>query len=459
MRRVMTLVAIVFELGAVACGDESSHVGGESGDESGGEEPIPTTPTEIAQDWFVERCAVLAGELRCWAGRSLGIGEIEIRRDRAHLQRDVYRPQPIPAIDFGGEAVVSVSEPGAVCAVLESGAARCWGENASFGLGIAESEDVVIGDDVTERGISTPTLDLGTDVRVAQITVSSSCARFDDGRVKCWGAYPYGTESDETLGDDPGEMGDALPFIDLGTGVRAVGLVGGSGRSCVWTEEGQVKCWGANSRGQCGVRFGIDNRIGDAPGEMGDALPFVDLGTDVRVIQVTNGVVHTCVVTDDGRVKCWGGNSEAEMVYPEGPVVPAMDFGRLGLGQKDDWPDPGGDALPYLDLGTGFVAVAVRAFWRATCAVSDDRRVKCWGADVLGWDADEDIGDDPGEMGDALPYIDLGTGRTLKMLGGYNHPVVMRDDNSVVDFVDAWRHGYGDATPPTVTHEELFGEE
>lgn len=458
MRRVMRLGAIVCLVGAVACSDESSHVGGDAGDESGGEEePIPTTPTEIAQDWFVGHCVVLEGELRCWDDLSFGDGEVEISSTRALLQRDIYRPQPIPRIDFGSP-VTHVSNVYAARCAVEREAARCWGGNSGYALGIPGEEDLLVGDETSERGVNTPTLDLGYDLRVAQVS-ATACARFDDGRIKCWGEHLYGTESDETLGDDPGEMGDALPFIDLGTGVRAVGLVGGYGRSCIWTEQGQVKCWGANSRGQCGVRFGIDDRIGDAPGEMGDALPFVDLGTDVRVIQVANGGVHTCILTDEGRVKCWGGNSEAEMVYPEGPGVPAMDFGRLGLGQKDDWPDPGGDALPYLDLGTGFIAVAVRAYSRSTCAVSDDRRVKCWGAGVLGWDNDEDMGDDPGEMGDALPYIDLGTGRTLKMIGGDLHPVVMRDDNSVVDFVDAARDGYGDATPPTVTHEELFGDE
>jgi hypothetical protein len=458
MRRVNTFAMIGCWLGVAGCGDESSYVGGsgeEAGTSEGGEEDA--SPVEIAQDRFVGNCAVLSGELRCWSDLAYGAGEIEIARDRAHLQRDVYRPTPIPTIELG-EPVVAVAEPGAVCAILDSGAARCWGENIGFGLGIPGSDEVIVGDDANERGLDTPTLDLGAGLRVLQVIVAfPMCARFDDGRVKCWGSHPYGTESDETLGDQAGEMGDNLPFIDLGENVRAAGLVGGGGHVCIWTEQGQVKCWGGNHRGECGVRFGVDDVIGDAPGEMGDLLPFVDLGSDVRVVQVTTGEVHTCVLTDEGRIKCWGGNSEPATDHPVGPNDPATWFGRLGLEQMDDWPEPGGDALPYLDLGTGFVAVAVRAYVGSTCAVSDDRRVKCWGAGLLGWAAEEDIGDEPGEMGDALPYIDLGTGRTIKMIGGYRWPIVMLDNNSVLDWRNTTLHGYGDSIPPTVTHEELFG--
>ena len=51
--------------------------------------------------------------------------------------------------------------------------------------------------------------------------------------------------------------------------------------SCVLFEGGQVKCWGANSNGELGIGNSNVRKIyiGDADGEMGDALPYLNVGT------------------------------------------------------------------------------------------------------------------------------------------------------------------------------------
>ena len=49
---------------------------------------------------------------------------------------------------------------------------------------------------------------------------ASTCARFGDGTLKCWGYNIYGQlgyGDTAHRGDGPGEMGDALPAVDLGT--------------------------------------------------------------------------------------------------------------------------------------------------------------------------------------------------------------------------------------------------
>jgi hypothetical protein len=49
------------------------------------------------------------------------------------------------------------------------------------------------------------------------------CALFRSGGVKCWGPadYSLGLGDDNPRGDDPPEMGDALPYVDL-DGMHAV---------------------------------------------------------------------------------------------------------------------------------------------------------------------------------------------------------------------------------------------
>ena len=80
-------------------------------------------------------------------------------------------------------------------------------------------------------------------------------------------------------GNQPGELGDALPFVNLGTGRTAKAIACGRYHTCAILDDGRVKCWGFNEDGRLGL--GDSNNRGDQPGEMGDALAFVNLGPDV----------------------------------------------------------------------------------------------------------------------------------------------------------------------------------
>src|SRR5205809_549964 len=103
-----------------------------------------------------------------------------------------------------------------------------------------------------------------------------------------------------------------------------------------------------------------------------------------------------------GRVQGWG------RMRPEGRV-PKHPW--LGLGDKvarGGQPSDLGDALPAVDLGTGRSAIALSAGESHTCALLDDAAIKCWGAnDVgqLGLGDTQSRGDDADELGDRLPAV------------------------------------------------------
>ena len=172
----------------------------------------------------------------------------------------------------------------------------------------------------------------------------------------------------------------------------------GSGQSCAILSHGGVKCWGANSNGEWGL--GDTNTRGVNPGEMGNNLPAVDLGTGRTATAITAGQRHTCALLDNATVKCWGRN------HP----------GQLGLGDTNDRgdnPAEMGDNLPAIDLGTGRTATAITAGASHTCALLDNATLKCWGSSEqgqLGQGNEFTRGDNANEMGNNLPAIDLGTG-------------------------------------------------
>jgi alpha-tubulin suppressor-like RCC1 family protein len=97
-----------------------------------------------------------------------------------------------------------------------------------------------------------------------------------------------------------------------------------------------------------------------------------------------------------------------------------------------------GDNLPTVDLGTGRTATAISlgsAQSAHTCALLDNAAVKCWGQGAygqLGQGNTTTLGDGANEMGENLTAIDLGTGRTATAISlGNYHTCVLLDNASV----------------------------
>lgn len=202
----------------------------------------------------------------------------------------------------------------------------------------------------------------------------------------------------DSRGDEPGEMGDALPPVDLGTGRTARSVSIGWSHTCAVLDDATTKCWGDNREGILGL--GDVAPRGSQPGQMGDALPAVDLGTGFTPSSVAAGQYFSCGVSTDGRVKCWGQNIDGVL-------------GTADATYHGESPDSMGDGLPAVDLGAGVTATAVTAGAAHACALLADGGVKCWGRNfgTLGVGDEQARGDDARLMGDHLPRVAL-TGPT-----------------------------------------------
>ena len=292
------------------------------------------------------------------------------------------------------------------CALLDNATVKCWGANTAGQLGLGDVFNR--GDDLGEMGDSLPAVDLGTGRTATAITAGGiigqkghTCALLDDATVKCWGDNVFGALGLGGIldrGDGPGEMGDFLPSVDLGTGRTATAITTGAAYSCALLDDSTVKCWGNNFAGKLGQGDTLSR--GDDLGEMGDFLPAVDLGTGRTAAAIAAGEDHTCALLDNATVKCWG----------------ASFIGQLGLGDtvdRGDGPGEMGDSLSAVDLGTGQTATTIAVGDFHTCVLLDNATVKCWGQNSffgqLGLGDVVDRGDGPGEMGDNLPVVDLGT--------------------------------------------------
>ena len=372
-------------------------------------------------------CALLGGgSVKCWgrnANGQLGLGDQPARGDEPNeMGADLV------TVDLGtGRTATAISAGNDhTCALLDDATVKCWGYNGGGQLGLGNTAPR--GDGPGEMGDNLPPVDLGTGRTANAISAGDgyTCALLDNATVKCWGANnngQLGLGNTAPRGDGPGEMGDNLPPVDLGTGRTATAIAAGGFHTCALLDNATVKCWGYNSSGELGLE-GTTTR-GDSGGEMGNSLPAVSLGNGRTATAVVAGTFHTCALLDDATVKCWGYNAS----------------GRLGLGDtnnRGDSPNPGhqmGNNLPAVDLGTGRTATAVTAGDTHTCALLDNATVKCWGfnnSGQLGLGSTISKGDNAGEMGDNLPAVDLGTGRTaIAVTTGAEHTCAVLDDTAL----------------------------
>jgi alpha-tubulin suppressor-like RCC1 family protein len=312
------------------------------------------------------------------------------------------------------------------CAVLANHQIKCWGENVYGQLGLGDTN--ARGDSANELGNGLPYVDLGAGRTVVTLwpARNHTCASLDDGSLKCWGRNEsgrLGLGDEEFRGDNLGEMGDKLPAVELGSGRHAVQVALGLRHSCAVLDNGEVKCWGNNDSGQLG--YEDTTYRGNATGTMGNQLPAVNLGTGLSAIGIAAGLTHSCALLSNQQVKCWGDGS----------------LGQLGIGangNRGDRPGTMGDTLPTVELGTGRKALQIVSGGSHMCALLDDATVKCWGdnsSGALGLGDTRARGTGANEMGDQLPALALEPGLpAMGLAGGESHACAVL----LAGFIKCW---------------------
>ena len=352
-------------------------------------------------------CAVYAGRIKCWGGNGdgqLGLGD---QRDRGAYMDELG--DQLLAVNLGsGQTAAAVAAGGRhTCALLDGGGIKCWGNNAVGQLGLGDRRSRILAADL---GDQLPFVDLGAGRKAKAISAGlwHTCVVLDDGTVKCWGDNRMGQLGLGDIvnrGDDPGEMGDNLPAVDLGVSAPVIQLATGAFHTCALLGSRELKCWGWNDVGE----LGLADAHGRAPGQMGVQLPSVNLRRGVASMAV--GAFHSCAIFDGtADVKCWGLNRS----------------GQLGQGVTTDSIGPSSDStppLPSVDLGSGRRATSLSLGATHSCALLDDQAVRCWGYNFdgeLGIGSTDNRGRALADMGDNLPETRV-SGAVRSIAAGANH--------------------------------------
>jgi alpha-tubulin suppressor-like RCC1 family protein len=141
-----------------------------------------------------------------------------------------------------------------------------------------------------------------------------------------------------------------MPAAQAMAAPKAVTVSAGYYHSCDVTSQGAVRCWGYNGYGELG-----DNSTTSSPKPVG----VYGLGSKVK--SVSAGYLHSCALTTKGKVWCWGYNG----------------YGQLGDNTTANSSKP----VAVANLGK---VKAIDSGYLHTCAITTKGAVKCWGYNANG---------------------------------------------------------------------------
>jgi alpha-tubulin suppressor-like RCC1 family protein len=281
----------------------------------------PERLTAISASWSQTCAAGASGAVYCWG-------------DIVHIQRGgeftaSSTPSRVESALRFTRVSVGLSH---ACALTGSGRAYCWGYDNHLALGDGAGGPF---------HAATPVA-VVTDARFASIVTTglNSCGLADTGAAYCWGDASFRVFGD---GSRPFEL---LP-VATGGGMRFTSFDASATWAC-GVSGGGVHCWGLNRAGELG-RTPL-SAVPDPQPRAVAGLPDVETVFTAR----QNSIIgHVCALTAAGEAFCWGQNRSGEAgIEPAAapsqlcasafettcvptPVraAPALRFRTLALGQ------------------------------------------------------------------------------------------------------------------------------
>lgn len=231
-------------------------------------------------------CALTpTGKAFCWGGNQYGA-----------LGDGTTTTRTTPVAVLGGLTFRRLMVGGLhTCGVTTSDKAYCWGRGAEgqLGTGLQKNHPKPV---LVSGGLAWRAVLPGT---------NHTCGITTADKAYCWGSY----RTDSYTGLGTGDNSDATLAPKAVAGTRTWRqLTAGSLHTCGVTLAGIPFCWGFNFTGQNGD--GTTTIATGSPTRVAGSVTFTGMATGVERLREFDSPVaqHTCGITGDGRVYCWGDN-------------------------------------------------------------------------------------------------------------------------------------------------------
>ena len=211
-----------------------------------------------------------------------------------------------------------------------------------------------------------------------------------------------------------------LAELNLGDVCAIKKVSAGVHHTCILTYAGRVKCWGYNAYRQLGYNDTTDR--GTASVQMGTNLPFV---SDINAKDLAAGARHTCVITNNNKVICWGAWGSTDTNYGVLGTYPNTSTSHTTIPQYNIT-----SLLPVAFAGafaSTDIITDIEAGWLSTCVVIGGKPA-CWGSGAYGALGRGSTG---AITAAAIPAIDLNTGTSVQEITVSYHSACARTSNAI----------------------------
>lgn len=303
---------------------------------------------------------------------------------------DGYSPQP-PTVTPAKGLTHVVAGFGHSCLLFENGLVKCWGDNSYHQANPSGTEYVQL------AGVAT------------QIAAGAlhTCALLLDGRTQCWGYGP-------ALGPDYENGGPDGPVFVTGLRGKAKSISAGALHSCAVLMDGTAQCWGYGNDAQLGdgierVIYASNSYVyesvrGHAARLRADqlhvsSLPvFVKLPPNFKAKKISGKVYHSCALSEDDRVYCWGKVEGAKFaIAVSGDLDPARIHGLKDVVDVDAGGEMScalikdgtvscwiGSTAPWKVAGLTADVIGIDVGRSSACAKLSNQKIMCWGGSPFG---------------------------------------------------------------------------
>jgi alpha-tubulin suppressor-like RCC1 family protein len=272
------------------------------------------------------------GGVWCWGQNQYGALGLENPQGPV-----TTRATPVPLVP--GPVVGLATGWATTCGWSSTGQTWCWGYDSAFELGIEDGGS-------RQEFLPSPAMG-GRAVRKVALGRLFSCLLDLDGGVFCVGNNTRG-ELGQMTATPP--LMNLVPVPDVEANV--IDLAAGMNHACAVLQDGGAFCWGSNTHDQCGAR---SPNADPALPEPVQGLP--------AVRAISAGGTHTCALSVDAGVWCWGNNAS----------------GQLGIGSMSF-----GGPLPEAVQGLSSGVKAISSGQDHMCALLENGLVRCWGGNYSG---------------------------------------------------------------------------
>ncbi len=332
-------------------------------------------------------CAVArSGNVYCWGYGEYGQNGNNTNSNE-HTPVRVHEGEAVSSDSDGGylsnaRSVSAGSEH--TCAVSNDNNVYCWGEGANGRLGNNEDNSQFIPTRVRGgKALASDTKDgYLSNIRSVSAGNEHTCAVSVASNAYCWGHRErLGNEmTEDSLIPERILAGEAVMSDKTGTHLSNISTISaGNLHTCAVSNAGNPYCWGYGQYGQLGNDSTANQRVPVLVRADSRQTPREDFRRDRDLFYFSNirsisaGHLHTCAVSNDNNIYCWGygqfgqlgNNSTANRSLPV-----RVEAGESVFADKSD------SFLSNMDI--------VSPGYRQTCGVSRANHVYCWGHGYYG---------------------------------------------------------------------------